>query len=128
MKTKEGILFILLALVVLGAGCTDKEQKQEIQTLSVSGQWSPNTIDPHLSGSMPQRLGYAETLVGVDYAGKNDPKPCKILGSFRRWEKMDFKLRDGVQFHDGTPFTAEIMKESLERSFNSRHRYSEKFP
>ena len=29
MKRKEGILFILLALVVLGAGCTDKEQNEE---------------------------------------------------------------------------------------------------
>ena len=128
MKRKEGILFILLALVVLGAGCTDKEQKQEIQTLSVSGQWSPNTIDPHLSGSMPQRLGYAETLVGVDYAGKMIPNLAKSWEASGDGKKWTLILRDGVRFHDGTPFTAEIMKESLERSFNKSASVFKKIP
>lgn len=77
MKRKEGILFILLALVVLGAGCTDKEQKGDNQTLFVSGQWSPTSIDPHISGTVPQRLGYVETLVGVDYEGKIIPNLAK---------------------------------------------------
>ena len=128
MKRKEGILFILLALVVLGAGCTDKEQKQEIQTLSVSGQWSPNTIDPHLSGYMPQRLGYAETLVGVDYAGKMIPNLAKSWEASGDGKKWTLILRDGVRFHDGTPFTAEIMKESLERSFNKSASVFKKIP
>lgn len=117
MKKKEGILFILLALVVLGAGCTDKEQKEEIQTLSISGQWSPQTIDPHLSGFMHQRLGYVETLVGVDYEGKIIPNLAKSWEVSSDGKKWTFELKDGIQFHDGTPFTAKIMKESLERSF-----------
>lgn len=120
MKRKEGILFILLALVVLGAGCTDKEQKEEnqtSQTLYISGQWSPTSIDPHLSGYMPQRLGYAETLVGVDYEGKIIPNLAKSWEVSSDGKKWTFKLREGVLFHDGTPFTAEIMKKSLERSF-----------
>ncbi|WP_440947586.1 ABC transporter substrate-binding protein [Methanosarcina sp. T3] len=117
MTRKEGILFILLALAVMGAGCTDQEQQEELQTLSISGQWSPNTIDPHLSGYIPQRLGYAETLVGVDYEGKIAPslaESWEVSGDGKNWT---FILRDGVRFHDGTPFTAGIMKTSLERSF-----------
>lgn len=117
MIRKEGILFILLVLVVLGAGCTDKEQNEGAKTLSISGQWSPTSIDPHLSGYMPQRLGYAETLVGVDYEGKIIPNLAKSWEVFSDGKKWTFKLREGVRFHDGTPFTAEIMKKSLERSF-----------
>ncbi|MFI5382616.1 MAG: ABC transporter substrate-binding protein [Methanosarcina thermophila] len=117
MKRKEGILFILLALVVLGAGCTDKEQNEETQILSISGQWSLNNIDPHQSGYIPQRLGYVETLVGVDYEGKIIPCLASSWEVSNDGKKWTFTLRDGVRFHDGTPLTAEIMKNSLERSF-----------
>ncbi|HII01853.1 TPA: ABC transporter substrate-binding protein [Methanosarcinaceae archaeon] len=117
MKRKDGILLILLALVVIGAGCTDQEQQEELQTLSISGQWSPNTIDPHLSGYISQRLGYAETLVGVDYEGKIIPSLAKSWDVSSDGKNWTFTLREGVLFHDGNPFTAGTMKTSLERSF-----------
>lgn len=117
MKRKEGILLILLALVVMGAGCTDKEQQESLQTLSISGQWSPTTIDPHLSGYIAQRLGYVETLVGVDYEGKIIPNLAKSWNVSDDGKKWTFILREDVRFHDGTSFTAGAMKASLERSF-----------
>jgi len=108
---------ILLALMVMGAGCTDQEQKEELQTLSVSCQWSLNTIDPHQTGFIPQRLGYVETLVGVDYEGKITPSLAKSWEVSDDGKNWTFVLRDDVLFHDGTPFTAGTMKTSLERSF-----------
>lgn len=107
---------ILLALVVMGAGCTDQKQQEDIQTLSISGQWSPSTIDPHQSGYISQRLGYAETLVGVDYEGKIIPNLAKSWEVSSDGKNWTFILREGVRFHDGTPFTAGVMKASLERS------------
>lgn len=117
MKRKEGIFLILLALVVMGAGCTDKEQQEELQTLTISGQWSPNTIDPHMSGYISQRLGYVETLVGVNYEGKITPNLAKSWEVSSDGKNWTFALREDVRFHDGTPFTAGTMKASLERSF-----------
>ena len=108
---------ILLALVIMGTGCTDQEQQEELQTLSVSCQWSLNTIDPHQTGFIPQRLGYVETLVGVDYEGKITPSLAKSWEVSSDGKNWTFVLRDDVLFHDGTPFTAGAMKTSLERSF-----------
>ncbi|MDI9395560.1 MAG: ABC transporter substrate-binding protein [Euryarchaeota archaeon] len=117
MKRKEGIFLILLALVVMGAGCTEKEEQKELQTLTISGQWSPNTIDTHLSGYISQRLGYVETLVGVNYEGKIIPNLAKSWEVSSDGKDWTFSLRENVRFHDGTPFTAGTMKASLERSF-----------
>ncbi|AKB33320.1 Oligopeptide ABC transporter, periplasmic oligopeptide-binding protein OppA [Methanosarcina siciliae HI350] len=128
MKKKEGLLFILLALVVMGTGCAEQEQQEELQTLSISGQWSPNTIDPHQSGYIAQRLGYAETLVGVDYEGKITPNLAKSWEVSDDGKNWTFVLREDVLFHDGTPFTAGVMKTSLERSFVRSESIFEKIP
>lgn len=77
-----------------------------------------DAIDPHTgSGETPSvwlSLVF-ETLIGID---KNaEPVP----GLAESWEFSDdglvatFTLRDGVTFHDGSPFTSEAVKFSYER-------------
>jgi peptide/nickel transport system substrate-binding protein len=128
MKRKEFLLLILLALAVMGAGCTEQAQQEELQTLSIAGQWSPGTIDPHIYGYIAQRLGYAETLVGVDYEGQLVPNLAKSWQASDDGKNWTFILRDGVRFHDGTPFTADLMKASLERSFSKSESIFGKIP
>ena len=129
MKRKEFLLLIiLLALAVMGAGCTEQDQQEELQTLSIAGQWSPSSIDPHVYGYIAQRLGYAETLVGVDYEGQLVPNLATSWQASDDGKNWTFTLRDGVRFHDGTPFTAEGMKASLERSFNKSESIFGKIP
>ncbi|WP_102108067.1 ABC transporter substrate-binding protein [Oceaniglobus roseus] len=77
----------------------------------------PDSIDPHWStlGSQAEALRHIyDTLVDVDENLQLKP------GLAVSWEAVDdttwdFKLREGVKFHDGTDFTAEDAKFSIER-------------
>ena len=77
----------------------------------------PDSIDPHWStlGSQAEALRHIyDTLVDVD--DNLQLKPGLALS----WEAVDdttwdFKLREGVKFHDGSDFTAEDAKFSIER-------------
>ncbi|MCD1620653.1 ABC transporter substrate-binding protein [Salipiger marinus] len=77
----------------------------------------PDSIDPHWStlGSQAEALRHVfDTLVDVDETLQLKP------GLAVSWEPVDdttwdFKLREGVKFHDGSDFTAEDAKFSIER-------------
>ena len=77
----------------------------------------PDSIDPHWStlGSQAEALRHVfDTLVDADETLQLQPSLAVS------WEPVDettweFKLREGVTFHDGTPFTAEDVKFSIER-------------
>ncbi len=84
--------------------------------LNVGGPWSPKTTDPHIDGYSYQRLGIIDTLVDVDQDAALIPGLAtnwQVSGDQLTWT---FTLRDGVVFHDKTPFTAAAMKKSLEDS------------
>ncbi len=55
-----------------------------------------------------------ETLVGLDQEAKLMPVLAKSW-NFPDDKTIVFKLREGVKFHDGTPFDAEVVKFNLER-------------
>ncbi|MFC7704671.1 ABC transporter substrate-binding protein [Plastorhodobacter daqingensis] len=69
--------------------------------------------DPTTSGSIFIKMDVAETLVNADADGELVP------GLATHWEVSEdglvwrFHLRDGVVFHDGTPFTAEAAVRAL---------------
>ena len=87
------------------------------QELILGLRAGPDSIDPHWStlGSQAEALRHVfDTLVDVDETLQLKP------GLAVSWEPVDdttweFKLREGVTFHDGTPFTAEDVKFSIER-------------
>ncbi|MHB9092498.1 MAG: ABC transporter substrate-binding protein [Chloroflexota bacterium] len=85
--------------------------------------WTIPTMDPHLT-SLPDYILYYnmyETLVGFELV---DAKTWehKVVGVLAEsWEQKDpstlvFKLRQGVVFHDGSPFDAEVAKWNFERA------------
>ena len=61
----------------------------------------------------------SEGLTRIDPEG-GDPKVLPVLAE--SWEQSGetwtFKLREGVMFHDGTPFNAEAVKCNIERMLN----------
>lgn len=78
------------------------------QTLTVGLVAPPTSADPHFHAVTPNaqfRRHVHEGLVGADAANRPVPELAES------WEKASdtlwrFRLRPGVVFHDGTPFTA----------------------
>lgn len=87
------------------------------QTLTVGVRGGPETMDPHYSalGTHADAMKHVyDTLVSSDETLQLQP------GLATSWEPIDddtweFKLREGVKFHDGSDFTAEDVKFSIER-------------
>ena len=87
------------------------------RTLTVGVRTGPESIDPHwstLGGHIEALRHVYDSLIGQDE--KLVLKPSLATS----WRAVDdttweFKLREGVRFHDGSPFTAEDVKFSLDR-------------
>lgn len=117
-------LSLVLCLGVL-AGCggtnngTNGEAEGESgeKTLTVAVSKEPASLIPYESndtGTAPITHQYCEPLLTVDT--EMNLQPCLA----ESWEQVDdthyrFHLREGVTFHDGSPFTAEDVLFSLEQ-------------
>lgn len=81
--------------------------------LIVVTPWEITSTDPSKSGFLFQRLNIAETLVNAD----DNATLTEALAT--KWTANDtatewtFTLRENVKFHDGTPFTADNVVQSL---------------
>lgn len=102
--------------LALGAAVTaGSVASAQVLTLGVRG--GPESMDPHFSalGTHAEAMKHVfDTLVWSDEELQNAP------GLAVSWEPLDdltweFRLREGVTFHDGSPFTAEDVKFSIER-------------
>lgn len=78
------------------------------------------SLDPHRATTAPEVWVYNnifETLVAMD-------ENMEIVPSLATsWERIDettmrFHLKEGVLFHDGTPFNAEAVKFTIDRAIN----------
>ncbi len=88
-----------LALMAGGAGA---------QTLTLGTQLQLNTMDPHFFNGFPAGSAHPQIFEGLtEIAETLETKPALATS----WRMLDpntweFELRQGVRFHDGTPFTA----------------------
>ncbi len=106
------ITAVALTLIALGLGAV------EAKTLRWAGRGDINTTDPHSQNenltNNVNSLVY-DTLIQRDKDLKLEP------GLAVSWQQVNpttwrFKLRPGVKFHDGTPFTADDVVFSYERA------------
>ena len=101
---------------------------------TAAGEWTgslviaksdePNSIDPHVHDgwySVRAHSAVYETL--VDMVWNPDTEQIDLMPLLATdWEVSDdglvytFNLQEGVQFHDGTPFTSESVKATFERN------------
>jgi peptide/nickel transport system substrate-binding protein len=86
-------------------------------TLKIGLNTDPDTLDPQLSGTLSAWFVWDQvysTLVGYT------PDYQIVPDLATAWKQVDdttytFTLREGVTWHDGTPFTAEDVKATIER-------------
>ena len=105
------------AFVPLLQGCNLVGQTQSDELVMIQGQ-STTSLDPQENGGtgIESILRHTfETLVVLD----NDLKTWKP-GLAKSWKRLDdlttqFKLQEGVKFHNGEDFDAEAVKYSMER-------------
>ncbi|WP_326124439.1 glutathione ABC transporter substrate-binding protein [Metasolibacillus meyeri] len=139
MKNRNRVLFLLLLVfsVIMVACSNSEEGKEETNkekdtgTQTSEGQVEETTggdlvlatlsdaanLDPHLSTDVPSASVLSNITEGLVKKNEND----EIVGSLAKsWEAIDdltweFKLVEGVKFHDGENFNAEVVKKNFAR-------------
>lgn len=116
MFKPAGLRDVALALAVSSAGFF-LSGGAHAQTLTIGVRAGPESIDPHFTatGTHAEALKHVfDTLVWSGDQLQLEP------GLASSWKPLDqttweFKLQPGVKFHDGSDFTAEDVKFSIER-------------
>jgi len=120
--------FIVVSIIMILSACagdgepvendTSTDGKGDDDSLVVAIGSDVTEIDPHLAGDIPTANIFHEkifeTLVTQDQDMEFQPNLATD------WERVDdltwkFTLREDVQFHDGEPFNAEAVQQTLER-------------
>ncbi len=81
------------------------------------------TLDPHLSGAAIDRQSYQslfDKLVDTDENLTIVPMLATSWTASPDGKTVTFKLRQGVKFHDGTPFGAEAVKANFDRMLDPK--------
>jgi peptide/nickel transport system substrate-binding protein len=115
--TKLSMFFLVVAMGVLLLGSMTVAAQQ---TFIHGASSEPRSLDPYFHSETPtnsMNKNIYDCL--VDFDSELNVMPALA----EKWENPDnltwvFHLRKGVSFHDGTPFTAEDVKFSIERCKN----------
>ena len=90
-------------------------------TFSIAVGIDPDTFDTagQTTTTVQNIVDYmVETLVSVDDEGTVGPRLAETFETSEDGLTVTLGLREGVTFHDGTPFDAEAVKFNLERILN----------
>lgn len=117
------LIVAVFALAACGGGETKSTQSQEIakkegKDIVVAVHSEPSTMDPHnandtIAASVQKTM--LQGLVGFDQDMNVIPVLAEEYSSNAEATEFTFNLRQGVTFHDGTPFNAEAVKVNLDR-------------
>lgn len=108
---------VALRSALFGFGFSLLVSSVSAQTLTIGVRGGPDSIDPHFTatGTHAEALKHVfDTLVWSGDGLELEPRLAESWKPLNdtTWE---FKLRKGVKFHDGSDFTAEDVKFSIER-------------
>ena len=111
------LIFVLLSLLLLACGKEERENRGIRDTLIIADSANPKSLDPHM-GNDGSSLRINKQIYSrlVESNGNMEIVP----GLAESWKQIDpkiieFKLRQGVKFHNGEKFTAKDVKYSFER-------------
>lgn len=102
---------------ILAYACLSAASIAHAQTLTIGLPAGPQSMDPHFSNSGSHAEAMKHVFDTLVWAGNDLTPEPRLAESWRpvndtTWE---FKLRKGVKFHDGSEFTADDVKFSVER-------------
>lgn len=108
-------LSYLSAVVLLAAGLPQAGARA--QNLTVALASNPSAVDPHFHNLVPNNAIAAHVF---DKLVHQDARQALIPGLAKSWRPLsdtvwEFRLREGVTFHDGTSLEAEDIAASLRR-------------
>jgi len=112
MRVKRVILAVMAAGLMLAPVLGFASE------LKIGIKSEPSSMDPHYHNLTPNNM---MAMYVFDKLVMQDEKQNLKPGLAVSWKPVDdltweFKLREDVKFHDGTPFTAEDVKFTLERA------------
>lgn len=88
-------------------------------TLRVAAPFNPSSLDPITSGAGSDHMvlySIYDTLVDFEPATLQPVPGLSTAWEFETPTKLVMTLREGVKFHDGTDFNAEVVKANLDRA------------
>jgi peptide/nickel transport system substrate-binding protein len=87
------------------------------QTLTIGVRAGPESIDPHFTATGTHAEALKHVFDTLTWSGDGLEIEPRLAESWRPLDatSWEFKLRRGVKFHDGSDFTAEDVKFSIER-------------
>lgn len=111
MKIQKFLTPLTFALGLAAAGAASA------QTLTIGVRGGPESMDPHFSALGPHAEAAKHIFDTLVWSGTDLQIEPGLATS---WSPVDddtweFKLREGVKFHDGSDFDAEDVKFSIER-------------
>lgn len=121
MQNVRKLMLVCLAIILASCSAFSSELQEPIRKIVYGLTLSPSGIDPHINRST--ELGIVLRSV-YDTLVYRHPETQEIVpGLAESWEISDdglqytFSLRQGVTFHDGTPFTAQAVAYNITRIF-----------
>lgn len=129
MAANVVLRYSLLACTLI-AGASSASVQAQSQALKIGLSSEPTSMDPHYHQATPNDAMTShifETLVGQDAKMALTPRLAtewKPIGD----DTWEFKLRDGVKFSNGQPFTAQDVIFTFCRAVNNEQAISSSYP
>ena len=124
-STIFGVLLLVIGLLLLPSNASTKEQKGDVVVAIGAGTFNQKGGDPatQTGGTPFVAQTIFDSLIYEDLNRKQVPALAKSWKIEAGWKYIDFDLRGDVKFQDGTAFSAEDVKYSLETYLDRRNRY-----
>ena len=124
MKKKLAILLVIAFVISMFTGCGNTNNDTDAQvkdTITFASYQAPDNLDPMYSvwGEKTTLHAIYDCLVKFDADGKIAPALAESWTLADDQMSYTFKLREGVTFHDGSPFSADDVIFSLDKAVES---------